>query len=384
MIYNDYANTRSVYLHWPFCPYRCHFCPFVALASHENFMPRYHDALKKEIDLFAQKVHKKQQLDTIFIGGGTPSTYPSDLLLDMSDKLKGIFDISEETEATIEVNPGTVSEKQLIFWRQIGINRLSIGVQSLNNSVLHRLNRLQKAADVRRLIKQASSCFESISIDLILGLPGVSTDEWKGLLQEVVKWPIQHVSIYFLTVHKDTRLYFDIQREKVVVPTDDVQIDLYHWSIDFLAQHGLQQYETSNFSRAGFECKHNNVYWDRMPYKGFGLGACSFDGTTRFQNTKNLSKYLETLESGKETTEFFEKLEPEQVRLEKIMLGLRRTKGLSLEQLFEHASDFQKKMIVKNITWLKQKNYVEELEGRLMLTSRAFVVQNDIVARLSL
>lgn len=384
MRFNNYAKTGSVYIHWPFCPYRCNFCPFVALASHDSFMPQYHDALKKEIDLFAQNVDKKELLDSVFIGGGTPSTYPDNLMLDMFAKLKGTFDICEATEVTIEVNPGTVCERQLVLWRNLGINRLSIGVQSLNNAVLKKLNRMQSADDVRRLIKQAPHYFDTISVDLILGLPGVSEDEWKVLLSEVVQWPLKHISIYFLTVHESTKLYFDIQREKITVPTDDEQIKLYHWSIDFLKDNGFNRYETSNFARPGYECRHNTMYWERMPYKGFGLGACSFDGQSRFQNSKNLTDYIEALEQGRDCTGFSEQLTPEQIHLEKVMLGLRRSKGLSLKELFSTVTSAKKEILKKKIQWLKKAKCIQEVEGRIVLTHHSFVVQNDIALKLSI
>jgi len=383
MSYDHSADTRSIYIHWPFCPYRCHFCPFVALASHDHFMARYHHTLMKEVDLFLQMIEPDAPLESVFFGGGTPSTYPSPLLLDMSDKLKGKFDITVDTEVTIEVNPGTVEKKQLLFWKELGINRISIGVQSLNDSVLKKLNRLHKAQDVKRLIGWSEGVFGNISVDLILGLPGVTQAEWKQLVQEVVTWPLQHVSIYFLTVHEDTRLFFDLQRKKIALPTDDVFIDLYHWSVIFLEENGFERYETSNFARSGYQCKHNNVYWDRRPYKGFGLGACSFDGKSRFQNKKNLMSYLEGGKNGAAFVESSEMLTEDQVRMEKIMLGLRRSSGVSVRELFDDVAEEKKRVLKQEIERFKAAGYLEERFGKLLLTPQAFVVQNEIAVKLS-
>lgn len=384
MFFERGANVRSLYLHWPFCPYRCKFCPFVALASQDHFMEKYHIALTKEIELFTQYIDHKILLDTIFIGGGTPSTYPDNLLLDMSDKLKEKFDINGDTEVTIEVNPGTVEPHQLILWKDIGINRLSIGVQSLNSSVLQRLNRLHSAEDVRRLIVQAAGIFENISVDLILGLPGVVVAEWKDLLTEVVTWPLKHLSIYFLTLHEDTRLYFEVKKKKLELPTDDSLVQLYHWSIDFLGRYGFEQYETSNFARQGYKCKHNVACWNRKPYKGFGLGACSFDGKSRFQNDKKLISYLDCANNGVSVIEFAEKLTREQVYLEKIMLGLRTSRGVALSTLFSDISEEQKNRLIQNISWLKSNNYLQEKGDRLVLTPAALVVQNEVAVKLSM
>ncbi len=192
MHYNPQVATRSVYLHWPFCPYKCHFCPFVALASHDSFMERYHLALIKEIERFGREYEGPRELDTVFFGGGTPSTYPDDLLLDTFDTLKKVFSFSKNIEVSIEVNPGTVHSGQLAVWRDVGINRLSIGVQSLKDQVLQKLNRLQSARDVYALLAEAPQYVENLSVDLILGLPGVTPTEWKELINKAVHWPIKH------------------------------------------------------------------------------------------------------------------------------------------------------------------------------------------------
>ena len=196
--YNTQIQTKSLYIHWPFCPYRCHYCPFVAMAGQDNFMEQYHNALTNEINAYAQKLSNTPQIDTIYFGGGTPSTYPSELLLDTFGILKNTFIIGQNTELTLEVNPGTVDDGQVKFWRELGINRMSVGVQSLNDAVLQKLNRHQKASDVVELLDHAFEYIENISVDVILGLPGVSADEFKKTLQKLTSWPIKHISMYML------------------------------------------------------------------------------------------------------------------------------------------------------------------------------------------
>src|SRR5260221_4641966 len=242
MHYDISANTRSLYIHWPFCPYRCHYCPFVALASHDPFMERYHNALIKEIKDFGNNYSEKLPLDTIYFGGGTPSTYPDHLLTEMFAVLNQYFIFSESIEITLEVNPGTVRFEQLALWKQLGINRISIGVQSLNDEVLHKLNRLQKASDVYTLLNTAPDYFDNISVDVILGLPGVSIAEWESLLATVVTWKITHLSMYVLEVHDSTPLFFNVKTKKVTLPCDDDVINTYYWSREFLAGHGFTQY----------------------------------------------------------------------------------------------------------------------------------------------
>lgn len=297
-------SAQSFYIHWPFCPYRCHFCPFVALAGHDQYMGEYHEALMAEICSYSRSCSSKLPIRTIFIGGGTPSTYPPNLLLDMFGTLRREFSIDSHSEITLEVNPGTITTEKVAAWRDAGINRLSIGVQSLRDDLLQGLNRHQSIADVYHALDCTSQLFEAISIDLIIGLPGVTVEDWKKTIRTVIDWPIMHLSIYFLTVHEQTPLYYSVQKKRTVLPPDDEVIDLYLWSLEMLEAAGFERYEVSNFARRSpdrsFRSHHNMIYWDRLPYKGFGLGAWSFDGSIRSHNEKNLTNYCSRAQRSEE------------------------------------------------------------------------------------
>ena len=381
--YNISVDTRSLYIHWPFCPYRCHFCPFVALASHDNYMDRYHYALKKEIQTFSAPLSHAFTLDTIYIGGGTPSTYPNLLLVDMFNMLKETYIIKKGAEITIEVNPGTVRQEQPQLWSSLGITRMSVGVQSLKEKTLQNLNRLHSVEDVYKVFTYASPFFDNISVDLILGLPGVQQKEWKQYLKEIVTWPITHISVYFLMVHENTPLYFKVQNNKVSLPKDTTVIELYYWTRELLVSAGFYQYEISNFAKPGYESKHNIMYWERYAYKGFGLGACSFDGQSRFQNEKNLIKYLVGAEKGENVINFYERLTDKQIRLERLMLGLRRPQGVLLETIIDGLTSNELKDVATHMAWLKEHNFVNEHNGYVTLTQAGLIVENEIVARLS-
>ncbi len=378
------APIRSLYIHWPFCPYKCHYCPFVAIASHDEYMEQYHYALKKEIEQFAQEQSEKLTIDTIFFGGGTPSTYPTDLLLDISDTLKDIFVIQPNAEVTIEVNPGTVTAEQLPLWKAMNINRLSIGVQSIKDDVLVSLNRHQKVADVRSLLQDASRHFDALSIDLILGLPNVTREEWRLMLQEVVTWPINHISIYFLTIHEDTPLYFKVKTSRITLPNDDEMVEAYHWTREYLESYGFMQYELSNFARYGYESRHNSVYWDRRPYRGFGLGACSFDGAYRFQNEKNLMIYMNNVQDNKPIIIFSEQLTAKQIHLERLMLGLRRREGIVVDSLLVSLSEIERNHFITQKDWGIEHGFLIEKQGAIALTPQGLVIENEIVSRLIL
>lgn len=373
---------HSFYIHWPFCPYKCHFCPFVAFAGQDGFMAQYHAALTKELRAFHATQGHKCDLDTIYFGGGTPSTYPDDLLLDMLGTLRRVSNFNENTEITIEVNPGTVTKEKLKHWKQLGINRISIGVQSLNEKVLKSVNRLQTNADVYYVLECAKELFDNISVDLILGLPNVSVTEWKEQLQHIMHWPIKHVAVYFLTVHEFTPLYYRVKKHDVTLPPDEELVDLYCWSVELLQQYGFQQYEISNFAREGFQSKHNKAYWQRKPYRGFGVGAWSFDGNNRFRNRKNLALYMKGVNKG-DVQEFTETLNDEQVALESIMLSLRQKEGLLLSDYYRFIAPEDKECKQKQINQLKILGLLSEGDDRLQLTVPGLAVEQEIITALA-
>lgn len=345
-------------------------------------MESYNRALCEEIDLFT-KAYPQCRVPTIYIGGGTPSTWPDELLLDMSGRIVNVMKFLLPSEVTIEVNPGTVVPRQFKLWRGIGINRLSIGVQYNDSAVLAALNRYQAIEDVIELLDCARKEFDNISVDVMLGLPNVNKSCWRSFLEEVVKWPIQHISLYCLMVHEFTPLYFKVARNEVVLPENDMVADLYIWSIEFLESKGFSHYEVSNFARPGYESKHNCVYWDRKPYKGFGLGACSFDGISRYANEQNLMHYVELLNAGSDPVIFKEGLTPSDVRLERIMLGLRRSSGVTLNDLFFSIPLSKQHAIQTKIAQLCSAGYLIIEDDRVKLTKSGFIVEQEIIAQLA-
>lgn len=375
---------QSLYIHWPFCPYRCHFCPFVALAGHDAYMEQYHTALSAEIRAYARQQPARCEIKTIFLGGGTPSTYPPHLLLDVFGTLKEEFDIDPSAEITLEVNPGTVNPEKVVAWKQAGINRLSIGVQSLQDAVLVGLNRHQSVHDVMATLEYTSPFFDALSIDLILGLPGVSSDDWKNTIRQVVEWPITHLSIYFLTIHEQTPLYYRVQTRTAIIPPDDEVMDLYLWTLEVLDAAGFERYEVSNFARKAahksYRSEHNMVYWDRKPYKGFGLGAWSFDGLVRSHNEKNLITYCERASRDEALTVFTETVTPYQVWFEQVMLSMRRAEGVSYALLKKEIDD---DFLAATVTDLVAAGYAREGAEALILTEKGLAVENEIVVRLT-
>lgn len=336
-------------------------------------MERYHAALVCEIEQFAQAQREHEPISTIHFGGGTPSTYPPALLLDMSGILKKYFVIEASAEIALEINPGTVSDEKVAAWREAGVNRLSIGVQSVNDRVLQSLNRHQTASQVFGLLDKVAPFFDNISIDLILGLPGISDAEWRALIKQVVQWPIKHISVYFLTIHENTPLYFKVQANQVTLPADEEIVALYEETCGFLAQSGFEQYELSNFTKQGYASRHNTAYWNRDPYKGFGIGACSFDGAARFQNEKNIMRYMDLCEKKEPIITFFEILTEKQIWLEILMLGLRRPQGIPRAHI-------ESQSVLNNLI---SEGYLTYQDNNVRLTQRGLAVENEILAQLT-
>ena len=371
-----------IYIHWPFCKNKCHYCDFISFEKHEEFIKNYHEALCLQIKKFSEKFSSKN-IKTIFIGGGTPSLYPLYLLEELFDNIKQNFNLEKTEEVTIEVNPRDVKEEHLNVYQKLGINRLSIGVQILDDKVLEKLNRKQNKEDVFNLIKIAPKYFDNISVDLMLGLPDVLKKVWQNTLKEVISWPIKHISVYLLMVYEKTPLYFKVEKGELNLGEDSKIASLYEDTVNFLRDSGFEQYEISNFAKQGFESIHNKAYWDRRPYKGFGLGASSFDGSNRFVNEKNLIRYINSCNSSSDEPIFFsEKLTKKQEILETLMLGLRQNKGMNLHSVLYFLSRGEREMFMASLEELKSQSLIKEIGGNIALTLKGMLLENEVILKL--
>jgi oxygen-independent coproporphyrinogen-3 oxidase len=375
---NSHNKVKYLYIHWPFCNKKCFYCDFISFEKHEQFTNRYLEALCNEINNFA-KTQKSNiaPIKTIFFGGGTPSLCPLPLFEKLYKTISSNFDLTNLAESTIETNPGDVTKKHLETWKKPGINRLSIGVQMLDEQILKTVNRHQKNEDVKKLLNLTPLYFKNISVDLILGLPGTTPERWHQTLEFVVNAPIKHISVYFLTIYEKTPLYFKIKRGEITPISDDLLIDMYEQTIKFLETNNFLQYEISNFAKPGYESIHNRAYWDRKSYRGFGIGAASFDGKKRLVNSNNLLKYLHSPPPKEEI------LAPEDVFLEKLMLGLRQRKGIDLQRMVYFLSREEYRGLKEKVEYLKKKNFVQEKNGRVSLTIRGMVLENKVLRFIS-
>jgi oxygen-independent coproporphyrinogen-3 oxidase len=381
-------NTKklySLYIHWPFCSSKCHYCDFVAFEQHQDHQDAYHAALIQEIEHFVQTSSwYEPDIKTIFIGGGTPSLYPLDKMEELFATLKKHFNLSGVEELCMEANPADITEERLDAWESFGINRLSVGVQVLDDDVLFKLNRRQRTRDVINALNIIPKYFDNFSMDFILGLPNVTTQTWEKSIDTVLDSPAKHVSVYFLTVHEKTPLYYKISKGLIKLPDEDYFITTYEKTVQKLASNGFEQYEISNFAKPGFASIHNQAYWNRLPYKGFGIGACSFDGTNRYQNEKNLTTYLTSILTKKDFKSIVksETVDPEQEIIESFMLNLRQIKGMDLHRMVYLLGSDKQEQVLYNLNELEQHNLITQDNGKIRLTLKGMALENEVIVRL--
>lgn len=318
----------SIYIHIPFCKSKCYYCDFLSFnCNHEN-VSRYFNALMKELDiLYSMKENYK--IKTIFIGGGTPTFVDVDYIQKVLEKINKILIISEDAEITIEANPGTIHEDNIILLKKAGINRLSIGLQCWQDELLKKIGRIHTKDEFLYAYEAAvSSGINNINVDLIFALPSQTTNQWQETLEKTVELKPAHISCYGLTIEEGT--VFKRMYDKGGINIDeDIERKMYHMAIRYLEQRGYLQYEISNFSKPKMECLHNLTYWQLKPYYGFGLGAHSYFENYRFNNEKSINKYIEKVLTGDTIYENKTFCDEKTMKEEYLFLGLRKTQGIS-------------------------------------------------------
>ncbi len=331
----------SIYIHIPFCIKKCHYCDFLSGPANVEVQERYLQALIQEIRQEAVK-YADRQVCTVFIGGGTPSVVSPKWIEKILHTVFECFQVAEEKEITIEVNPGTVDEYKLSCYRKAGVNRLSIGLQSADNKELEILGRIHSAEDFCRTYEYAvKSGFNNINIDVMSAIPGQTLESYQNTLQKVLELnpPPAHISSYSLIIEEGTPFY----ENTPVLPDEETDREMYKITNDILDANGYHRYEISNYAKEDYECRHNKVYWQRGDYVGFGIGAASLIDNVRFSNIRDMNKYMNLVEVGnydgcKEEQEI---LSVEEQMEEYMFLGLRIITGVSKERF---ARNFGKTM----------------------------------------
>lgn len=330
----------SIYIHIPFCVKKCLYCDFLSGPAGEETKERYVNCLVNEIEREADK-YSAYEVMTVFVGGGTPSLLDAEDLELILKSLMKCFRVAEQNEITIEVNPGTVSQAKLEAYRRMGINRLSIGLQSAHNEELMGLGRIHTFEDFQNTYQSAvKSGFNNINIDLMSAIPGQTVESYRRTLDEVLALlpPPPHISSYSLIIEEGTPFYDNTP----ILPDEEADREMYKITSDILCDKGYRRYEISNYAKEGFACKHNKVYWRRGDYVGFGVGAASLVANVRFHNVRELDRYLFEMELSERDEDYIPSikedvqiLSPEEQMEEYMFLGLRMTEGVCREDFWE-------------------------------------------------
>lgn len=370
--------TAGVYLHIPFCKSRCSYCDFATDVYRDaDTVERYVEALCKEIAT-GINANVNERADTIYFGGGTPSLLTANQVERVLNAVNRQFDITDDVEITLEMNPATVTPDKLRELKALGINRASFGVQTFNDRALKVLARGHDANDARTTFKMLRDAgFENVSFDLIAGLPGQTLDDWQRNLDEAVKLSPEHISLYLLEIHAGTPLAEQISSRRQPQPDDELAAAMYELMLDKLGVAGYQQYEISNFCFAGFESRHNTKYWRLDPVFGFGVSVHSFDGRMRYANESDTAKYVELIENDGSAEVMREEID---LASEYVFLGLRMEDGVDLA---EYKKQFEADLLEEfcdELANLTEARLVEIIDDRLRLTRKGKLFSNEVFA----
>lgn len=370
----------ELYFHIPFCVRKCNYCDFLSAPADKNTQKSYMEALKKEV-IERSREYSHYQMISIFFGGGTPSVVETEWIEELLEEIKKNYHLTKDAEITIEVNPGTVTFPQLLRYYQAGINRLSIGLQSVLDKELYRLGRIYTFSDFLETYAWARQAgFKNINLDIISALPKQSREDYLVTLETILKLkPLpEHISAYSLIIEEGTPFAEAEKRGELELPDEDSERWMYKKTRDILEQYGYCRYEISNYARRGYQCRHNCGYWKRVSYAGFGIGAASFIENTRFSNGRDIKKYIENPIGVRENIQVLTTKE----QMEEFMfLGLRMTEGINKEtfqQLFcMPIEGVYGDVILKN----QQDGLLEEKGNQILLTSRGLDLANYVFAQ---
>ena len=355
----------SIYIHIPFCLKKCNYCGFVSVDNiSDTNKNNYISALIKEIKLAAKTYNlTNKKINTIFFGGGTPSILETNTLNKILIAVKNNFDASNLKEVSIEVNPATNIDFSEL--KEIGFNRISIGVQSFNDTELKFLGRLHNSKLAENTILNAQKEFKNISIDLIYGIPKQNKSMFEYSIDKAIELGISHISAYSMSYEQGTKLYEMLMQKKIKTATENTEFDMYIMLCNKLAANNIQQYEVSNFAKKRIECKHNKNYWKRTNYIGFGLAAHSLLNNIRWENTSNLDFYVKQLSKNILPINNKEILTKKQINEEQIFLGL-RSKGINQKILNAQQIQFMEECIKMNFATKKSNTFVLTNKGRFL------------------
>lgn len=371
----------GVYIHIPFCKQKCFYCDFPSFAGRERFIDNYLVALGREMELVAEKYGEQGRLGpaTVYVGGGTPSLLALNQMEEFFSAIGNHINMNFVDEFTVEANPCTLTEKKLELMKQAGVNRLSIGVQSLDDNCLKRIGRLHTAKEAVETVRLAQEVgFTNISIDLMYGLPGQDMDILKDSVEQALSLGVQHISVYGLQLEEGTVLAKQQEMGSLELPDDEVVEKMYDYLVEYLPAHGFSRYEISNYAMDGYYSRHNTLYWQDIPYLGFGSGAHSYWQGKRYENPVDIGEYIRATAEDK-CLYIVEETVSEKAHMEEFcFLGLRMTKGINKEKFKALFNREIHEVFGDAIKEMTDKGFLQENDGALALTPKGMKYGNIV------
>jgi oxygen-independent coproporphyrinogen III oxidase len=363
------AKVEHLYVHVPFCAAKCNYCAFYSEAGSASKMEDYVEAVVRELDRFASELVSK----TIFFGGGTPSLLPAPLMRRILSGVQALGHSGTVSEWTIECNPSTVSSEKAKLFREFGVNRISMGVQALDDQLLETIGRVHSVkAAVESYEKLRVAGFDNINLDLMFGLPGQTMEHWRKTLQRAIELQPEHLSTYCLILEEDTH-FWSLLKQGLIKPNEELELAMYETGMQMLAGAGYRQYEISNFAKPNRECAHNIAYWEGKDYIGLGPSACSTVGSSRWQNAPDTDRYVVAMRKGERALAYEEPLTSELRASERAAFGMRMNAGVPAE-LVKGRWD-------KEIAELLSAELVHWQNDRLQPTPRGILFADEVAAQ---
>src|SRR5262245_30467482 len=376
------STLAGIYIHIPFCATRCHYCNFATGGYESDLARRYTAAVREEIGRADVSIKPTmRRVDTIYFGGGTPTTLTVGQISSLIETCRRRFDVAPDAEITAEANPGSISQNYLEELRSAGVNRQSFGVQSFDDGELRMIGRTHSAEEAREAVRIARAAgFTNVSIDLIAGLPEQKMETWRRNLEEAFALEPDHLSVYLLELYKDAPLLHRINRGELRAIDEELTVAMYFALVDEAERRGFEHYEISNWSRPGFESRHNLKYWTGAPYWAFGVSAAGYDGQARWSNTRNIHEYLHKIESGQSPVVERIELDEEGRQSENLFLRLRLKDGVDLS---EHRRRFGVNVAERykpELERLREAGLIELDESNLKISRAGAVLANEVFA----
>jgi oxygen-independent coproporphyrinogen III oxidase len=372
------TTPSAAYVHIPFCKHHCGYCDFAVTAGRDDLQNAYLDALTLEM----KSLPDRPALETLFLGGGTPTHLTHDALGRLMEILHAAFEIRAGTEFSMEATPESLDEPKVALLRNAGVNRISLGVQSFLPGHLQTLERVHAVADIAPAVGRCLAVFPQVSIDLIFAVPGQSLADWSADLQAAVALGVGHIATYGLTYEKGTPLWKQRERKQIIALGEDHELAMYQHAMAVLPAHGFRHYELSNFAKPGHECRHNRNYWANGSYFGFGVGAARYCDGIRELNTRSLHEYIRRLNAGENPTFQREELNGRERAQETIFTNLRRAEGISRAEFFlQTGYDFDA-LTAPRFQRLLQQGMLQDADGWVYLTDAGKCVADAVMAEL--